>query len=61
MHPGTNTINYSIVWIAPKKDVAFLTCTNEGSTDAGLACDAAVTELIRLHFKSLAAETPEAK
>jgi CubicO group peptidase (beta-lactamase class C family) len=48
-HAGTNTMNIAVVWLAPAKDVAFLACTNEGSDDAGLACDEAVTKLIQLH------------
>ena len=46
-HRGSNTMNFANVWIAPKLDVAFLVCTNEG--DAAKATDAAVVALLHLY------------
>ncbi|MGQ0549142.1 MAG: serine hydrolase domain-containing protein [Armatimonadota bacterium] len=41
-HAGTNTLWYAVIWVAPARDVAFLTATNCGG-DAGFrACDAAI-------------------
>ncbi len=45
-HSGSNTMNYATVWIAPKRDLAFLACCNQGGDVAAAACDAAVTALI---------------
>jgi CubicO group peptidase (beta-lactamase class C family) len=46
-HSGSNTMNYAIAWLAPKRDVAFLVCTNEG--DAFTPCDATVHALLNLY------------
>ena len=47
-HNGTNTMNYSVAWLAPKKGFAILVCTNQGRQDA--AADAAAYELIKHHL-----------
>jgi len=48
-HNGSNTMNYATAWIAPKRDVAFLACTNQGGDAAQAACDAAVTLMIQYY------------
>lgn len=48
-HSGSNTMNYCVVWMAPKRDFAVLVCTNQGGDAAGKACDAAASALIRRH------------
>jgi CubicO group peptidase (beta-lactamase class C family) len=48
-HSGSNTMNYAIVWMAPKRDFAVLTCTNEGGEDTMKACDEAASALILYH------------
>jgi CubicO group peptidase (beta-lactamase class C family) len=45
-HDGTNKVNFSVVWVAPAIDLAILVCCNEG--DAGGACDAAVSAILKL-------------
>ena len=52
-HAGSNTMNFSNVWIAPAKDVAFLVCINQGGDVAFQASDQAVSALIGLHDRSL--------
>ena len=46
-HTGTNLQNYSVVWMAPRKDFAVLVATNQGDTFD--ACDATAWALIT-HF-----------
>jgi CubicO group peptidase (beta-lactamase class C family) len=46
-HAGSNTMNYSVVWMAPKLDYAVLVATNQGGEDAFKACDEAAGALIR--------------
>ncbi len=50
-HAGSNTMNFAVVWMAPKRDVAFLAATNVGGDEAQQACDEAVAALIQLHTK----------
>ena len=46
-HSGTNNMNYAIVWIVPKRNVAFLVCSNDG---IGFnACDDAAKAMIDLY------------
>ena len=45
-HAGSNTMNYAVVWMAPKRDFAVLVATNQAGEAAPKACDAACGELI---------------
>jgi len=47
-HSGCNTLNYAVVWLAPKRDFAVLVCCNQGDDEAAKACDAAAAALIML-------------
>jgi CubicO group peptidase (beta-lactamase class C family) len=47
-HAGSNTMNYAVVWLAPKLGFAVLVTTNQGGPAAGNACDEAAGALIRL-------------
>lgn len=52
MHNGSNTMWYSVVWIAPKRGFAVMTATNLagfGTKDGAAATDAAAALLIELH------------
>jgi CubicO group peptidase (beta-lactamase class C family) len=51
-HVGTNKMNKSNVWIAPKRDFAILVCANQGDA-AAKATDEAVIALIKLHESKL--------
>jgi hypothetical protein len=46
-HAGSNTMNYAVVWMAPKRDFAALVCTNQGGDAAAKACDEAAGALIK--------------
>ena len=46
-HNGSNTMFYTIIWIAPKKDFAFIVCTNVGGDEAAKDCDEVVGQLIQ--------------
>jgi CubicO group peptidase (beta-lactamase class C family) len=46
-HAGSNTMNYAVVWMAPKRDFAVLVCTNQGGDAAAKACDEAAGALIK--------------
>ena len=47
-HSGCNTMNYAVVWLAPKRDFAVLICCNQGDAAAAQACDKAAAALITL-------------
>jgi CubicO group peptidase (beta-lactamase class C family) len=48
-HNGSNTMNFAVVWMAPKRDFAVLVTTNQGGADAQQGTDDAAAALIRLH------------
>jgi CubicO group peptidase (beta-lactamase class C family) len=51
-HNGSNTMNYAIVWVAPRKDFALLAMTNQGVDNTGqltvvnMALDEVVVNLL---------------
>ena len=45
-HTGTNTMNYSVVWMAPKKGFAVVAACNQGGDKAAAACDEVCSLLI---------------
>jgi CubicO group peptidase (beta-lactamase class C family) len=49
-HAGSNTMNYAVVWMAPKRDFAVLVCTNQGGDPAVKGTDEAAAALIKLHL-----------
>lgn len=53
-HNGSNTMWFSVTWIAPKKDFAVLVCCNKGGASAEKACDEASSALIRHHLSTTA-------
>ena len=55
-HNGSNTMNYSCVWMSPKRDFAVLVCTNQGHDLAARACDDVAGNLIQLHLKRTASQ-----
>lgn len=48
-HAGSNTMNFSVAWLAPEKGFAVIACTNTGTDAAMKALDEAVTLLIQQH------------
>lgn len=46
-HDGSNTMNYALARLAPKRDFAVLICTNQGGAIAGKACEEAFHALVR--------------
>ena len=52
MHNGSNTMWYSVVWIAPKRGFAVMAVTNIGPKGGAEATDAAVSLLIKQQTKS---------
>jgi CubicO group peptidase (beta-lactamase class C family) len=48
-HAGSNTRNFAVAWIAPKRHFALLVATNQAGSRAQSACDEAVRALIRFH------------
>jgi CubicO group peptidase (beta-lactamase class C family) len=51
-HAGSNTMNYAVVWIAPKRNFAVLVCTNQNGDVAKRGTDEAAAALIRYHVHS---------
>ena len=49
-HAGSNTMNYTIVWIAPNKDFGVIVETNIAGDGVGAACDRIVGELIQKYL-----------
>ena len=47
-HSGTNTMNYSVVWVAPEKDFAVLAATNRGGDRAAEGLDKVCARMIDL-------------
>lgn len=47
-HAGSNTMWMAVIWLAPKRDEAFLAATNVGAESGFTACDAAISELIKM-------------
>lgn len=52
-HAGSNTMNFCVAWVAPKRDFAVLVATNIGGDEAARACDAAASALIELYLSSI--------
>ena len=48
-HTGSNTMNFAVVWMAPKRDFAVLVVTNAGGEAAPKACDEVAGNLIRAY------------
>jgi CubicO group peptidase (beta-lactamase class C family) len=46
-HNGSNTMFYTVIWLAPKKDFAVVVCTNVGGDDGTKGTDAAAGALIK--------------
>lgn len=46
-HTGSNTMNFSVVWMSPARDFAVLVCVNQGGDTAARAADEAAWGLIR--------------
>jgi len=44
-HNGSNTRHFSTAWLAPKRNIALLSCTHQGDATAAKACDEAVGAL----------------
>lgn len=49
-HSGSNTFNFAIVWMAPKRDIAALVCTNSGQAAAPRGVDEAVLALLKKYI-----------
>lgn len=47
VHSGSNTANYCVIWVAPKRGFAVMAVTNSGAKGAAEACDQAVSAAIR--------------
>lgn len=45
-HAGSNTMNFSVAWLAPTEGVAYLAVTNDGGNTAGTGTDQAVATMI---------------
>ena len=59
-HFGDNTMNFAIVWMAPRRDFAVLCCVNQSGDTAFQASDEAITALISLYTsKRSANHTPK--
>jgi dienelactone hydrolase len=52
VHNGSNTMWFAFVWIAPKKNVAYLAVVNQGMPAGQAACDAAISALVGFHDKT---------
>ncbi|MBI2926133.1 MAG: beta-lactamase family protein [Verrucomicrobia bacterium] len=46
-HAGSNTMFYTVIWIAPKKNFAVIVATNLGGDEAEKACDETAGKLIQ--------------
>jgi CubicO group peptidase (beta-lactamase class C family) len=55
-HAGSNTMWFSVIWLAPNRNVAFLAATNLGTQMAFNACDSVIGNLL-----DLAGRVPEGR
>ncbi len=51
-HSGSNTLWYSVVWVAPAKNMAVLIVCNKGGSAAAKGCDAAASALVTQYIAS---------
>lgn len=51
MHNGSNTMNYCVIWIAPKRKFAAIAVSNIGPDEAAMAADQAVSEIAMQKLK----------
>ena len=58
-HAGSNTLNYAVIWIAPRIHFAAVAATNLGGDAAQKACDQTVSALVDKYAKASAAKPPE--
>lgn len=49
-HTGSNTMFWSLIWIAPAREFAVVVATNLGGETAAKACDQTAAELIRTYL-----------
>ena len=49
-HNGSNTKNFAVIWIAPKRNFAVVVCTNLGGDVAAQATDETAAALIRKYL-----------
>lgn len=49
-HAGSNTMFYSVIWLAPQRDFAAVAACNLGTREGFAACDAAVAHLIQKYL-----------
>jgi CubicO group peptidase (beta-lactamase class C family) len=57
-HSGSNTMWFAVVWIAPKRDLAVLVCTNSGDKATTQAADKACWALIQEQIKATPPASP---
>jgi CubicO group peptidase (beta-lactamase class C family) len=50
-HNGSNTMWYTVMWLAPGKDLAFVAATNIAGKNAERGCDEAVAALVQQYAK----------
>ncbi len=55
-HAGSNTMNYAVAWLAPRRDFAVLVATNLGNGGAAKACDEAAWALVHKFLPAPAGE-----
>lgn len=46
MHNGSNTMNYAVMWLAPRRNLAVVACTNADGDGVDMAIDDIVGQLI---------------
>jgi CubicO group peptidase (beta-lactamase class C family) len=51
-HAGSNTLWYSVAWLAPKRNLALLAATNLGTANAYEACDRAMSKMLKIVERS---------
>ncbi|MEW4569068.1 serine hydrolase domain-containing protein [Tautonia sp. JC769] len=51
-HAGSNTMNYAVVWMAPRRRFAVLAATNQAGDAGPKACDEASSALIQYYMEN---------
>jgi CubicO group peptidase (beta-lactamase class C family) len=49
-HSGSNTMFYTVIWIAPERDFAAVAMTNAAGAQAQILCDQAIAEAVQAYL-----------
>lgn len=57
-HAGSNTLNFTVVWLALRREFGVIAVTNQGGEKSARACDEVASALIKKHLSNNEASRP---